>query len=188
MPDARSRKAVFLDRDGVLNHVVMREGKARSPLSLAEFKIAEDAEQALRTLRAAGYLLIVVTNQPEVSRGVQTMVKIDAMHAHLMSALPLDDIRVCFHDDQDRCGCRKPEPGLLNEAGEEWGVRMDAAFMIGDRGKDMEAGRRAGCKTILLRQEYNRGCRDQADHCVGSLLEAAHEITGGVAEARRWVT
>ena len=181
---ARSKNAVFLDRDGVLNHVIMRDGKPRSPLSLAEFKIADDAEEALRALRAAGYLLIVVTNQPEVSRGIQKRVRIDAMHAHLMSTLPLDDIRVCFHDTPDRCRCRKPEPGLLNQAGEDWGVRMEGSFMIGDRDKDIEAGRSAGCKTILLRQEYNRECRDEPDHCVGSLIEAAHAIIATLDSAR----
>ncbi len=178
MPTARSAKAVFLDRDGVLNRVVMSDGKPRSPRSLEQFQIADDAFEALRALHDAGYLLIVATNQPEVSRGIQTRDAIDAMHKRLRSTLPLDDIRVCFHDDADHCTCRKPQPGLLLDAGRDWGVRMEASYMVGDRGKDLEAGRRAGCKTILMRHDYNRESQDQADHCVSTLLEAARAITG----------
>lgn len=170
-----SARAVFLDRDGVLNRVVMRDGRPCSPRTISEFEIVGDGHEALSILREAGYLLIVATNQPEVSRGLQERSLVDAMHDRLMSILPLDEIRTCFHDRHDGCKCRKPEPGLLVEAARERNIRMQESFMIGDRGKDVEAGRRAGCRTVLLRKAYNKGSTN-TEFFADSLLDAARLI------------
>lgn len=167
-----------MDRDGVLNRVVVRGGRPGSPRSLAEFALVEDAAVALHSLRRAGYLLIVATNQPEVARGLQDTALVEEMHRRLRAALPLDDIWVCYHDRRHRCGCRKPEPGLLLGAAEKWGIDLSRSYMIGDRGKDLAAGRRAGCGTILVSCPYNRGDESHADYCAASLSDASAWILG----------
>ncbi|MEO7145005.1 MAG: HAD-IIIA family hydrolase, partial [Bryobacteraceae bacterium] len=109
-------KAVFLDRDGVLNRAVLRDGKPYPPASVDELEILPDAAEALGRLKQAGFLLLVVTNQPDVARGAQTRAAVEAMHAALARALPIDGFFVCYHDDADGCDCRKPRPGLLLQA------------------------------------------------------------------------
>jgi transaldolase len=132
--------AVFLDRDGVLNRMVVRQARLSPPASLAELEIPPDAPAALGALRTAGFLLVCVTNQPDVARGTQTRDVVEAINAALLAALPLRDIRVCYHDDPELCPCRKPRPGLLLDAAAEHRIDLRASFMIGDRWKDVEAG------------------------------------------------
>ena len=180
------RKAIFLDRDGVLNEVIFRDGRPGSPRDLNEFRIMPAAEEALLALRRAGYLLIVVTNQPEVSRRLQDRPAVESMHDRLMKSLPLDDVRVCYHDDDHACECRKPAPGLLLSAARDWGISLIDSFLIGDRGKDMEAGRRVHCKTVLLACPYNENEATTADYRAGSLLDATRWIlaTSEISVAR----
>jgi len=175
------RQAVFLDRDGVLNGAIVREGEPYPPSSLAQLKILPSVAEACTLLREAGFLLIVVSNQPDVARGTQRREVVEAIHQLLRKRLPLDDIRVCYHDDPDCCACRKPEPGLLLNAAEDWDIDLSASFMVGDRWKDIEAGRRAGCKTIFVDNGYNERKPDNADHRVGSLIEAV----GWILQHRR---
>lgn len=170
------RRAVFLDRDGVLNRAVVVDGTPYPPSNLAEFEIVTGAIEACRDLRKAGFLLIVVTNQPDVARGAQRRAVVDAINEALLSALPLDDIRVCYHDDQDFCSCRKPQPGLLMQAAKDWQIDLPASFMVGDRWKDIESGRRAGCKTILIDCKYREDVPTVPDHLVHSLAEATDWI------------
>jgi D-glycero-D-manno-heptose 1,7-bisphosphate phosphatase len=170
------RRAVFLDRDGVLNEPIVRDGLPHSPRSLADFKIIQGTADALDALRQAGFLLIVATNQPEVVRGLQDRDVIEKMHAELRSVLRVDDVFTCYHDSGDRCACRKPEPGLILEAARKWEIRLDESYMIGDRFKDIEAGRRAGCRTILLAQSYNAGEANGCDYRAVTLADAASWI------------
>ena len=144
------RRAVFLDRDGVLNRVEWKNGVCRSPRSLEDFQLLPGVAEACSRLKAAGFLLIVVTNQPEIPRGFLAPALLAAMHDRLREWLPLDDIRVCLHDDGDGCACRKPAPGLLLDAARDWQIDLGRSFMIGDREKDLIAGRRAGCRAILV--------------------------------------
>jgi D-glycero-D-manno-heptose 1,7-bisphosphate phosphatase len=146
------RRAVFLDRDGVLNRSVVRGGKPYPPHTLAELEILPGVPEALRRLRAAGFLLIVVTNQPDVARGTQRREVVEAINAALSTALPLDDVLTCYDDgDTPR---RKPNPGMVLEGAQRHGVPLRASFLIGDRWKDVEAGRRAGCRTVRLDCDY----------------------------------
>ncbi len=170
------RRAVFLDRDGVLNDVLMENGRPRSPRNLEEFRIVAGARQALDQLRAAGFRLIVVTNQPEVVRGLQTRNTVEMMHRQLATALPVDEIRVCFHDDPHACMCRKPRPGMLLEASRAWRLNLAECFVIGDRGKDVLAGRNAGCRTVLLDRDYNASNDGGPDIKVTTLRQAAEAI------------
>jgi D-glycero-D-manno-heptose 1,7-bisphosphate phosphatase len=169
---------VFLDRDGVLNRVVLRGGKPYPPPSPREVEIPPDAPAALAALRAAGLLLVCVTNQPDVARGTQRRETVEAINETVRAALRLDDVLVCFHDDADDCGCRKPRPGLLVEAAARHGIDLGSSFMIGDRWKDIEAGRRAGCAAILIDGGYAETARADRppDRTVRTLAEAAEWI------------
>lgn len=171
--DRGLRRTVFLDRDGVLNRPIVRGGRPCSPATLGEFELYSDAHQSLTMLREAGFRLVVVTNQPDVARGFQTRERIEAMHQFLCAALPIDEIRVCFHDD-GQCGCRKPLPGLLTA---DTCTDLPGSFMVGDRWRDVEAGRSAGCATVFIDRQYEREPRPIApDATVASLAEAAEWI------------
>ena len=171
------KRAVFLDRDGVLNQTFVREGVPRPPASLAELEILPGVPTALNALRARGYLLIVVTNQPDVARGASTRGLVEDIHERLRRELPLDAILACFHDDADDCECRKPRPGLLLRAARDFGIELPLSAMIGDGWRDVEAGKRAGCTTFLVGRD---GDPPQAacDVRVGSLAEAARILVG----------
>lgn len=176
------RRAVFLDRDGVLNEAVIQDGRPYSPSTLQQLKICPDAAPALATLKAAGFLLIVVTNQPNIARGYQTRDCVERMNAAVASALPLDDFLVCWHDDRDACVCRKPKPGLLLEAASRYNIDLPHSFLIGDRWRDIDAGAAAGCRTILLDHDYTeRAPESTPDFRTRSLREAADWILRGSA-------
>lgn len=174
-----TRRAVFLDRDGVVNRAIVRDGKPYPPADLSQLDVFPDVAEALGRLKAAGYRLIVVTNQPDVARGVQSRAAVEAIHAELLArGLPIDDFRVCYHDDQDGCECRKPKSGLLLAAAREDGLDLASSFLVGDRWRDVEAGKRAGCTTIFIDYRYAEPERSQPDVRVGSLGEAAEWILG----------
>jgi D-sedoheptulose 7-phosphate isomerase len=177
MPSHGKRRAVFLDRDGVINRAFVREGKPFPPSTLQELEILPGVPEALHELKQHGYKLLVVTNQPDVARGKQSQQTIDAMHQALRARLPLDDILVCYHTDQDKCDCRKPMPGMLLEAARKHNIDLAASFMVGDRWRDIEAGYNAGCKTILIDYGYSERPPDRGpDLRVASLREAADWI------------
>jgi D-glycero-D-manno-heptose 1,7-bisphosphate phosphatase len=168
-----SRRAVFLDRDGVVNAAVVRDGKPYPPDDLASLRVLPGVAQALTDLHAAGFVLVVVTNQPDVARGKQTRETIDEMHAKLHSELPLDAIYVCCHTDEDHCACRKPAPGMLLDAARDLDLDLRRSFMVGDRWRDTEAGIAAGCRTIFIDYEYAERQPSSFDKRVTSLAEAA---------------
>ena len=174
-----SARAVFLDRDGVLNAAVVRDGRPYPPARVEALEILPGVPGALGELARGGFVLLVVTNQPDVARGVQTREVIEAMHARLRAALPLDAIYCCDHDDADRCACRKPAPGLLLEAARDWDVDLTASFMVGDRWRDIEAGAAAGCRTIFVDYQYRERQPQAFDRRVTSLAEAAAWILAG---------
>ena len=168
--------AVFLDRDGVLNRTMFRDGKPIPPQSLGELEILPGVAEALSRLKAAGYSLVVVTNQPDVARRVTTIEMVEELHRFLGRQLPIDEFRVCVHDDGDRCECRKPKPGLLLAA-----PHYDVArsVMVGDRWRDVDAGRAAGVgATILVDYGYDEAIPNEPTVRVGSLLEASEWILG----------
>ena len=168
------RRAVFLDRDGVLNEsVVGRDGIPRPPASVDQFVLIPGVDAACREFHALGFLLVVVSNQPDVARGTQRREVVETMNTRLREMIPLDDIRVCYHDDGDGCDCRKPQPGLLLAAARDLDIDMAASFMVGDRSRDIEAGRRAGCLTILVGDGYGESLSSKPDASLGSLPKAA---------------
>jgi len=165
-------RAVFLDRDGVINRPIVRGGRPYPPVRLEDLEVLPGVPEALVRLHEAGFRLIVVTNQPDVARGTQRREVVDRIHAQLASQLPIDEFRVCDHDDGDQCACRKPKPGLLEDAARESGVSLAASFMIGDRWRDVEAGHRAGCRTVFIDQGYEERKPANPDLTVRSLPEA----------------
>ena len=167
--------AVFLDRDGVLVRARETDGVPQPARCLAEMELLPDAFEACRVLKEAGFALIVATNQPDVARGRQLRSVVEKMHSVLRRSLPLDDIRVCYHDDRDACRCRKPAPGMLTEAASDYGLELARSYMVGDRWRDIEAGRRAGCVTVLIDHKYaeSASLNVSADFSAASLMKAA---------------
>lgn len=169
-------RAVFLDRDGVLNQAVVRDGKPYPPATLDEVVVAPDVGDALRVLRGRGFRLVMVTNQPDIARGKVHRETVEGINGHLRELFSIDAVEMCEHDDADHCACRKPKPGMILRAAERDGIVLGQSFMVGDRWRDIEAGRRAGCKTILVGDGYAEGLRSPPDVAVANLSEAVDWI------------
>jgi D-glycero-D-manno-heptose 1,7-bisphosphate phosphatase len=170
------RRAVFLDRDGVINRAAVSNGKPYPPASVDALEILPGVADALQRLKSAGFLLIVVTNQPDVARGATTRDVVEKIHARLANALPIDRFVVCYHDAVDRCDCRKPQPGMLLASAKDLQIDLAASYMVGDRWRDVEAGRRAGCRTFFVDYGYKEEQPRDYDFRVASLAEAATVI------------
>lgn len=167
----KARKAIFLDRDGVVNKVLLNNDKPLSPRKLDEFELLPKVKEALTFFKEIGFLNIIVTNQPDIARGFMKIEDLERMHALIREKFPIDDIYVCPHDDSDNCSCRKPKPGMLLYASKKWNIDLSSSYLIGDTWKDVEAGKLAGCKTILIDMPYNQGI--ECDLRVASLAEIA---------------
>jgi D-glycero-D-manno-heptose 1,7-bisphosphate phosphatase len=172
------RPAVFLDRDGVLNESLVVDGVPRPPYDVADLRILPGVEEACRAFSDAGLLIVVVTNQPDISRGALQPAQLTAIHHVLQDALPLDDIAVCVHDDDAGCPCRKPRPGMVLDAARRLGIDLDRSVLVGDRWRDIEAARRAGVASAYI--EWGRGetLPSQPDATFTSLLEARDWVLG----------
>lgn len=180
------RRAVFLDRDGVLNRAVHRGGRPFVPSSLDELEILPGVPEALARLREAGFLLIGATNQPDVARGLVSREVVEAIHDLMRKRLALDDIRVCYHVDADRCACRKPQPGMIFAAAVARHIQLHCSFMVGDRWRDMGAGKAAGCTTILVnRFPEEAGPRPDPDIELPDLPTAAAWILQSATQPTR---
>ena len=172
------KRAVFLDRDGVINRAIVRDGKPYPPSNLAALEILPGVDDAMRSLHKGGWLLIVVTNQPDVARGATQRADVEAINGHLQKCLPIDEFRTCYHDSGDGCDCRKPLPGALLAAADVHGINLASSYMVGDRWSDIAAGERAGCKTIFVDYGYTEEQPATFNHRVRSLAEAADIILG----------
>ena len=176
---AKSGRAVFLDRDGVLVIPEVRDGRSYAPRSLEHFRLYPDAAASLARLKAAGYLLVVVTNQPDVGNGLVSVDTINEMHRRMSLALPIDRIEMCPHSQSEACDCRKPKPGMLVDAARHCGIDLADSVMVGDRSSDVEAGRAAGCKTVFIDLDYVSELKPASpDFTVRSLAEATDVILG----------
>jgi len=169
------RRAVFLDRDGVLNQAVVRDGKPYPPASKAEVVILPGVAEALRMLRSKGYVLIVVSNQPDVARGTTRRETVEAVNSLLGEKLPIDRFIMCYEDGDDS-ECRKPRPGMIFAGAAEFDVDLAASFMIGDRWRDMAAGVAAGCRTIFIDYNYAEVRPVFCDFEVRTFKEAANIV------------
>ena len=175
----RGKRAVFLDRDGVINRPLIRDGQPYPPATLAEFEMLSGVPEACRLLKNLGFLLVVATNQPDVGRGTLAREAVETIHAWLLQKLPITRIMTCFHGGAaygDRCDCRKPLPGMLFQAAEMLNIDLARSFMIGDRWRDVDCGFNAGCKTIFIDWSYQEALKQSPDYRLENLLEAAKLI------------
>ena len=179
---AKFRRAVFLDRDGVLNASVVRNGKPYPPSSLAEFKLLPGVVEACLLLKQAGFLLVVATNQPDVGRGTQSQSVVEEMHREMCKLLPIDRLEVCYDPGQGQpSDFRKPAPGMLLRAARELDIDLARSFMIGDRWLDIDCGHAAGCTTIFVDRGYAETLRQQPDFRVSNLAEAAKLVLASLS-------
>jgi D-glycero-D-manno-heptose 1,7-bisphosphate phosphatase len=171
-----SAPAIFLDRDGVLNEVDVRDGTPHPPSGVEQLRLLPGVVEACNRLQELGFALVVVTNQPDIARGKQTRDEVDRMHDALRARLPLDEIVVCAHDDIDDCPCRKPRPGMILDAATRLGLDLENSVCIGDRWRDVEAGKRAGVMAIFVDRGYGERRPTDADAVVASLSAAVKFI------------
>ena len=168
-------RAVFLDRDGVLvREIVDGEGVARAPLKIEDFHILPEAASQVERLHAAGLRCVVFTNQPEVARGLLSMDTLEIMHRQIREVTGVDEVMMCPHDEADGCTCRKPQPGMIVDAAQRAKIQLDRSFVVGDRWRDVDAGRAVGCYSILIERSYSN-C-SQADARVQDLTTAVDRI------------
>jgi D-glycero-D-manno-heptose 1,7-bisphosphate phosphatase len=184
------RRAVFLDRDGVINKPVVREGRPYPPVEVKDFELYDDVKAGCAQLEAAGYLLLVVTNQPDVARGRQTRAAVEAMHRKMLDALPqIARIEVCWHAGAnwaDPCDCRKPQPGMVLRAAKALKIDLSQSFLIGDRWQDIDCGHDAGCRTVFIDRNYSEALKQPPDWSVQSFGQAVGVILrASVAPPRR---
>jgi len=175
-----ARRAVFLDRDGVINRVAVRNGMPYPPSAVEEFELYEDVQDGCERLKAANFLLVVITNQPDVGRGTQSREAVEAMNLKMQSALPLlDRVEVCYHAGErygQPCDCRKPQPGLIVRATAELNIDANRSYVVGDRWRDVECARAAGCRAIFIQRDYKESLREAPDFTVANFKEAVSAI------------
>ena len=147
--------AVFLDRDGIINRAIVRDGYPYPPSCVEDLELLPGIIASAKALVAAGYVLIGITNQPDVARGTQSREGVQSINVYIQAHLPIRAMMVCYHDDLDHCECRKPKPGLIIQAAREFALDLSRSWMVGDRWKDIAAGQAAGLKTIFMDNHYS---------------------------------
>lgn len=170
------KKAIFLDRDGVINKAFIKDQKPYAPLAYEELEILPGVKEAIVRLKNLNYICLVVTNQPDVSRGKIKKETVVKMNKFLKEEIKLDDFFVCYHDDHDNCKCRKPKSGLLKDAAQKWDVDFKKSYMVGDRWKDIEAGLNVGCKTIFINHNYKETKKIISNFTTNNLANAVYII------------
>ena len=168
--------AVFLDRDGTLNKAYIKKGLPISPPSFNKLKIIDGVKKSIKKLKKLNFMCIMITNQPDVARDKIKKKTVIKMNSFIKSKLKLDDIFVCYHDDMHKCKCRKPKAGLLIQASKKWNIDFSKSFMIGDRWKDISAGKKVGCKTIFINNNYKLDKKVKADFTYQTLIKAVNKI------------
>lgn len=175
-----ARRAVFLDRDGVINRVIFRHGKLSAPFKLQEFEILPGVPEAVAELKKAGFLCVVVTNQPGIAELGLTLDDLNSIHAFLKQQVAVDAIYVCPHGPNEICGCKKPFPGMIAQAIKDFGpIYLGQSFVVGDRWRDMDLARNIGCRSVLVVSEATKFENKivTADFTANNLQEAAKYIT-----------
>jgi D-glycero-D-manno-heptose 1,7-bisphosphate phosphatase len=168
--------AVFLDRDGVLSRSLVKDGKAYAPRALKDFRLLPRAADSVKRLQIAGFIVIVVTNQPDIGNELVSRAVVDAMNDRLKSRTSIDDLEVCPHRQDEGCSCRKPKPGMLLKAAQRHGIDLKRSFMVGDRASDISAGQAVGCRSVFIDRRYSESPPHAPDASVRSLTAAVDFI------------
>lgn len=166
-----NKKAVFFDRDGVINKSISRGGKPYPPENLNEFEFIDGIKEVVDFFKHNQYVLIIITNQPDVARGKQSIQQVETFHRHILKTLSIDKIYTCFHDDKDHCECRKPKPGMLYQAQKDFGLNLKICFGIGDRWRDIGAFNAAGCQSIFIDYGYQEPLTSHPHYRVNNLKQ-----------------
>ena len=169
-------KAIFLDRDGIINKPIVRDNKPYPPQSLKELEFVEGIEDFLAKMKVFGYYLFIVTNQPDVARGTQKKEVIEEIHKYILDNLDIDKIYVCYHDNQDKCNCRKPKNGMILQAQKEFDLDLSQCWMIGDRSSDITCGEISGCRTIFYQYNYEESSFSIPDYIIENISQAKEII------------
>lgn len=177
------RRGLFLDRDGTINRSDVVDGRPFAPRRFEDFALLPGVAETVKAVRESGHPVIVVTNQPDISTGKQDRENLDLMHRYLVRELEVDDIFVCTHVEADGCGCRKPKPGLILDAAKKWHIDCGSSVMVGDRWRDVDAGKAAGCATVFIDYGYDEPKPEGADLVVHSLAEAQSFILETLSRA-----
>jgi D-glycero-D-manno-heptose 1,7-bisphosphate phosphatase len=170
------KRAVFLDRDGVINIAFKLKGVPVPPRSINDLQILDGVKEAIKLLNARNFMVVVVTNQPDVARGIVTQESVETINLHLRNELLIKHFYTCFHDDQQGCDCRKPKPGLLQKAAQDLGIDLHRSYIVGDRWRDIAAGQAAGCECYFIDYEYSETSPQLPFTKVSSLIEATYSI------------
>ena len=183
--EVKTCTAVFLDRDGVINRPILRDGLPYPPTQVSDFEILPGVPEACHRLKRAGFLLVVATNQPDVGRGIVPRELVDALHERMIKVIPLDRVEACFHPGRgpSHCDCRKPKPGMLLRAAKELNIDLAQSWMIGDRWRDIDCGHAAGCRTVFIDKGYAEDLKLQPHFRAKDLPEAAEIILQAVGKA-----
>jgi D-glycero-D-manno-heptose 1,7-bisphosphate phosphatase len=172
------KKAVFLDRDGVLNRSMLLDGVPKPPKFIEDVEILEGVVEAIQILKRHGFIPVVVTNQPDVARGETTKNQVSSINSHIGNIALIEHFYTCFHDDVDKCICRKPLPGLILRAAKDLGLSLSESFLVGDRWRDIAAGQAAECKSFFIDYSYPEEMPKMPFTKVSSLLEAVFIMVG----------
>ncbi len=172
--------AVFLDRDGVLNKSLIRNGLPYAPKQISEVEVLPKVTDSILLLKKYGFKIVVVTNQPDVARGKSTKKQVESINNYLAELIGVDNFYTCFHDEDDNCTCRKPKNGLLRKSATDLGINLNSSFMVGDRWRDIEAGQSAGCRSYFIDYSYNEKQPNMPFVRVKSLFEATQHIVGSL--------
>lgn len=172
------QRAVFLDRDGVLIRTNIIDGRPYAITTVGELEVLDGVREACNALRRLDYLLVMTTNQPDVARGKLASSIVDDINSRVALTLGLDAVETCTHDDGEDCECRKPKPGMMTRAARRLDIDLSASFAVGDRWRDVEAGKRAGCRTIFIDWGYTESLKSSPDFICHALYEAVSWIQG----------
>ena len=175
MSSTPPNRALFLDRDGVLNKAIIKNRKPYPPTKIEELEIISGVQEGLELLKHSGFKLIVITNQPDVARGTLSKEKVDEINNTISQNLNIDEIISCFHDDSDNCECRKPKPGMILQAVKKWNIDLTLSYLIGDRWRDIQTAKNIGLNSILIKYDYDEK-KINADFECNNLEEAANFI------------
>jgi D-glycero-D-manno-heptose 1,7-bisphosphate phosphatase len=172
------KAAIFLDRDGTLNKSIWRNGKPTPPYSYSEVELISGTQEAISKLRKLNYIPVIITNQPDVSRGKVSVEEVIRINDVICEMLEIDYLYMCAHDDKDSCECRKPKPGMIRKAAVDLELTLNQSILIGDRWRDIHAGQAAGCKSYLIEYDYDEPKPNPPYETVSSLLDLAKKLEG----------